>query len=71
MFYCEECRKKKGWPESMMRSFGPCEVCRQTRECYDVSSKHLPWPEMSVAECDEINAVLERHGIDLVKFWGR
>lgn len=42
MFYCEECRKKKDWPETMSRSTGPCEVCGVVRLCYDQPSHMLP-----------------------------
>lgn len=42
MFYCEDCRKKNGWPESMCRSYGRCEVCGKTNVCYDIPSKFLP-----------------------------
>jgi DNA replicative helicase MCM subunit Mcm2 (Cdc46/Mcm family) len=69
MFYCEECRKKKEWPESCMKSYGPCEMCKETRECYDVPSKYLPMPKVSKEEYDEVNEVLIRHGIDPKKVW--
>ena len=42
MFYCEDCRKKKKWPESFHRSFGTCEICGIRRSCHDVKSKDLP-----------------------------
>ena len=44
MFYCDECREKKGWPESLAMSIGQCEVCGQMRSCWDVKSDHLPLP---------------------------
>lgn len=42
MFYCDECAKKKGWPESMFRSRGPCEVCGETKVCSSRKSSLLP-----------------------------
>ena len=45
MFYCEECRVKKDWPDSIGRSCGSCEICGQTKICYNVPSKALPMPK--------------------------
>lgn len=45
MFFCEECRVKKGWPKGYgPGSRGPCEVCKKTANCHDVPSKALPLP---------------------------
>jgi hypothetical protein len=44
MFYCEECRTSRQWPESMMRSRGLCETCGNDALCYDTPSKYLPIP---------------------------
>lgn len=44
MFYCEKCRIKKNWPESISKSYGRCEICKKTEECNDVPSKRLPKP---------------------------
>jgi len=41
VFYCPGCAKKKGWPESLARSQGACEVCRKVAVCYDTPSKYL------------------------------
>jgi hypothetical protein len=41
MFFCEECREKNGWPKSLFKSRGPCEVCHKSAVCNDVPSKHL------------------------------
>lgn len=45
MFYCEPCREKREWPESIMRSEGPCECCGETAVCYDMPSRLLPIPK--------------------------
>ena len=42
MFYCEQCRRARAWPESLARSRGPCELCDRTADCHDVASKFLP-----------------------------
>lgn len=41
MFYCEKCRKKNEWPEGFRQSYGPCEICGKTKECYDIPSQYL------------------------------
>lgn len=46
MYYCDECRVKRGWPESMCKSRGPCEICGKIASCNDVSSRNLPSPRM-------------------------
>jgi len=35
MFYCEECRERNDWPESSVRSTGPCGNCGEYRLCHD------------------------------------
>jgi len=42
MFYCEGCRKKNEWPESIMKSKGPCELCGHNTMCHDRPSGTLP-----------------------------
>jgi hypothetical protein len=42
MFYCEKCRKKYAYPESIMKSSGPCEICGEVADCNDVATKNLP-----------------------------
>lgn len=41
MFYCEKCKKEYGYPESMFKSFGVCEICGEKAPCFDVPSKLL------------------------------
>lgn len=45
MFYCDPCREKNDWPQSMMKSEGPCEVCGVVRICFDMPSRLLPLPK--------------------------
>lgn len=45
MFFCEACRIKRDWPESLFRSKGLCECCGHIEVCYDVPSKYLPIPK--------------------------
>jgi len=43
MFFCEDCRVEKDWPESVMiKSKGPCELCHKNRDCHNVPSTALP-----------------------------
>jgi len=42
MFFCEECRQERHWPESIMRSSGPCEICGKSALCYDIKAGDLP-----------------------------
>ena len=43
MFYCEKCRKDRGWPESFLSSSrGACEICGKNVVCHDVNSTWLP-----------------------------
>lgn len=46
MFYCDACRKKHDWPESLRgpTSLGQCEVCKKKSVCHDVPSYALPAP---------------------------
>jgi len=44
MFFCEPCRAKNKWPESLARSLGQCEVCHQPANCFDIPSSRLPDP---------------------------
>lgn len=42
MFYCDDCAKKNGWPETGFKSYGNCEVCKKTGECNHRRSDLLP-----------------------------
>lgn len=42
MFYCEACRVKNDWPESIFKSEGPCEICKMVAICNDRPSYSLP-----------------------------
>lgn len=45
MFYCNWCKDKYGWPTSLSRSHGRCEVCGKTRDCNDTPAGLLPLPK--------------------------
>jgi hypothetical protein len=45
MFFCNECKVKNKWGESIGQSRGRCEVCGKTALCNDIPSKYLPVPE--------------------------
>jgi hypothetical protein len=43
MFYCDPCADKRKWPKSSIRkSFGPCELCSNKRDCSDIPASELP-----------------------------
>lgn len=44
MFYCDKCKEKNNYPESLVKSYGQCELCGKTEECNDVPSNRLPKP---------------------------
>ncbi len=45
MFYCEECREKNEWPESLAQSKGNCEKCGKHGVCHDRPHSSLPTPK--------------------------
>jgi hypothetical protein len=45
MYYCPRCAEAKGWPQTMTKSYGPCEVCSDLTTCNDLPSKQLQRPE--------------------------
>lgn len=45
MFFCDACAKERGWPQSMFKSKGPCEMCGKVAVCNDVKSSALPLPK--------------------------
>jgi hypothetical protein len=44
VFYCDPCGVKNGWPDSILRSRGRCEVCGAEASCNDVHHSLLPEP---------------------------
>ena len=42
MYFCESCRQKRSWPESLYRSLGRCEVCGISQPCHSVAARNLP-----------------------------
>lgn len=41
MFICEACLKKYYTNYGIMKSYGPCECCKQTKGCFDIPSSRL------------------------------
>jgi hypothetical protein len=44
MFYCDDCAKNKKypiWAKDDMKSYGPCEICRNVRPCNDLHHELL------------------------------
>lgn len=44
MFYCDPCAKKRAWPRtnSIAKSVGTCEMCKELAPCNDVPARYLP-----------------------------
>ncbi len=36
MFKCYDCLKDKSLTMISLPSYGPCEICKKTKQCYDV-----------------------------------
>ncbi len=45
MFYCDNCANKYEYPETLSKSYGSCEVCREQAICNDRPSRLLPMPK--------------------------
>lgn len=54
MFFCEDCRRERNWPNSIGRSHGTCELCQTRADCYDVPSRYLPIPRMSTRRINRV-----------------
>lgn len=55
MYYCDDCRKKRGWPESFFsKSTGRCELCGNSAVCNDISSSQLPPAKESFTDIEKI-----------------
>lgn len=50
MFYCNKCKIKKSWPESLVKSFGTCEVCGEIGDCNDKPSDLLTNDETTMKD---------------------
>jgi hypothetical protein len=48
MFYCEDCRKERGWPVStepmIPQGKVKCEICMLDKSCWNVSTLAIPLP---------------------------
>lgn len=42
MFYCPKCQVTTGWPNTMSKSIGNCEVCGELAICNDHPARLLP-----------------------------
>lgn len=67
MFYCQLCAMDNGWPESLAKSFGSCEVCGKARECNDRPSSSLPLPQKETATINPFGNPAEMN--DMVLGW--
>ena len=46
MFYCDDCAEIKGYPITMFKSSGNCEICNTPAICNEGKSSDLPVPEL-------------------------
>jgi predicted ATP-dependent serine protease len=42
MFYCKECGTKNNWVESIVKSYGRCELCGETDICSELTNSGKP-----------------------------
>jgi hypothetical protein len=52
MFYCNDCAKENGYPETITKSQGPCECCGKIAICNDMPSSKLPKPVQTYFETE-------------------
>jgi hypothetical protein len=45
MFYCNACAEARGWPWTLFRSYGRCEVCGRQANCNERPARLLPPPK--------------------------
>lgn len=45
MFYCDPCAKEYNYPETIMRSYGQCEICDKMAVCNSRAAALLPKPK--------------------------
>jgi hypothetical protein len=45
MFYCDSCADKNGYPKSMGKSRGRCEICKEPSVCNNIATSLLPPPK--------------------------
>jgi hypothetical protein len=52
MFYCADCGDRRGWPTwQHSASYGPCEICHDYSDCFDIPSAALPLPVETCQLC--------------------
>jgi len=56
MFYCNECAEKNGYPESIRKSVGNCELCGKHANCNDIPSSELPLPKEQKVDTNKFQA---------------
>jgi len=69
MFYCDECRVAKGWPDGIVKSQGNCEICNRPAICNNVPSSHLTSSKVDtiddmLADKQDPEEIANFHGID-------
>jgi hypothetical protein len=57
MFYCDDDAKRNGWPLTLFRSYGRCEVCRGIADCNSLPSSMLPDPTSKETNSKDGNVI--------------
>ena len=67
MFYCDECRTARDYPESFSKSKGKCEICGRTALCHDKPVKEI----MNKTQCKVIKRYKVNNSINIPLVDGR
>jgi len=59
MFYCDDCRIKRNYPERLFQSRGRCEICKKITMCNEVGTENLPILEKDKCQHQETVAINE------------
>jgi hypothetical protein len=67
MFYCNECAKEKGYPETIIKSDGLCEVCGKHALCNDMSCSKLPMSKEVNINAFQANNMELKNTLEMIK----
>ena len=71
MFYCNDCAEKNGYPETMTKSEGLCELCGKHAICNDMPCSQLPKPKDMFSDLQVVfffQIFLKRKNIQLLMY---
>jgi len=67
MFYCNGCRVRNSWPQSLASSVGTCECCGRITACNDRPASTLP-PVKEPTHEDRMVAIYKQIGKNVAKY---